>query len=62
MLPFRQPVLRSDERANEGRHQQRRTLRIHQAESHLVEKSPRLLDRPDGIAALQSPLLAPQLL
>ena len=48
-------------RANERRHQQRRTMRIHQAKSHLLEKCARLLDRPDGLA-IQPPFLAPHLL
>src|ERR1700686_751238 len=61
MLPTRQPILRPDKRANKRRYQQRRTLGIHQAESYLVEKSPRLLDRPDGLP-IQAPFLAPQLL
>jgi hypothetical protein len=36
-------------------------LREHQAKPHILQKSPSLFDRPDGLA-IETPLFAPELL
>src|SRR5579872_6807140 len=61
MLPSRQAIVRANKSADKCRRQQRWALGIHEAESHLFQKSACLFDRANGIA-IQTPLLEAQLL
>src|ERR1700674_3479677 len=60
MLPRRQFVVRSNPRADECRHEQRRPRGIHQAESYRLEKRARVVESTHGLT-VEMPLLRARL-